>query len=229
MAVEKDKKTGNEMAKIIDEAIALSKEDEPSEEEIQKIRKKLKRVLIVAALLFAAVVVGRIIYVNYRYPSTKIHMLNQNQKFTGREYEMAVNDAVIYSREQWIDYLKKNVPADEELNWESYNYILGDNEACDIICIELSITNKTWNSIDLSNIMRGLILMSDYQSADYIMFMREQLDNSQIVNNNKIEAGQTKKFVCAYVQKDGYKQGLMLQYCELGNNQRMRLDIRETD
>lgn len=190
--------------------------------------KKSKKILIAAVFILVAAIVGRVAYINNKLPSTKMHMLNQNQKFTGREYDMRVKDAIIYSKEQWIDYMEANLPAEEGFTAENYESIPGAGDNYSIVLVELSVHNKTNETISTSHIRTGLALMSDYKSSGHCMFLLEKTADSGVVKNSEIEAGQTKDFLCLYVRKSeyGYDQDLMLQYCELGNNQRMNLELR---
>lgn len=193
----------------------------------ESIVKRLIKTIIVLGALFAVFVVVRIIYVNITYPSTKINMLNQNQKFTGQKYNMAVNDAVIYSKEKWVEYLKNNIPEDEDFDADRYASIPGAGEDYDIACVELSVSNTSDEIVELSGIKIGLILYSGYQPAGYSIFIREKTDNSKLIKNYEVEPGQTREFVFAYVIEEKFKKDLMLQYCELGNNQRMVPEFRE--
>lgn len=193
----------------------------------QSMVKRLKIALIVTGLLFAALIAGRIIYVNCTYPSTKIKMLNQNDKLTGENCYMTVNSAVIYSKEKWVDYLKKNVPKDEDFDADRYASIPGAGENYDIVCVELSVSNTSGETMKISGIRMGLVLHSGYHSQGYSIFIREKTDNSQLIKNYEIEAGNTRKFVFAYTLEEEFKKNLMLQYCELGNNQRMVLELEE--
>lgn len=193
----------------------------------QSIVKKLKIAFVVIGLMFAAFVVGRIIYVNCTYPSTKIKMLNQSDKFTGEKYYITVNDAVIYSKEKWVDYLNENVPEDEDFDAERYAEIPGAGENYYIACVEISISNVADETVKVSDIRTGLLLQSDYTSQGYSIFIREKTDESQLIKNYEVEAGNTRKFLVAYTIDEEFKNNFILQYCELGNNQRMALKFVE--
>lgn len=205
----------------------LKKTKKKKKTDTQSIVKRLKRILIVICLLLAALVAGRIIYVNCTYPSTKINMLNQSQKLTGGKYEMAVNDAVLYSKEKWVEYLKENIPEDEDFDADRYASIPGAGENYDIVCVELSVSNTSDETIEMFDIKMGLVLQSGYQPQGYSIFIREKADDSKLIKNYEVEAGNTREFVFAYTVKEEFKKDLMLQYCELGNNQRMVLELKE--
>ncbi len=204
MAVDKDKKTG--------------------ENKSAPDGKKSRKMLIAAVFIVAAGIVGRIVYINYKLPSTKMHMVTQ--KFTGHEYDIAVNDALIYGKEQWIDYMEANLPEEEGFTAENYEFIpeAGDNYS--MLLVELSVHNKTNKTVDTSHIRTGLVLMSGYKPLGYCMILQEKAPDSGVAKSREVEAGQTKDFLCVYVCKseEEYNKDLMLQYCELGNNQRMKLE-----
>lgn len=216
-----------EDAEDTEAAQELDKSSKIKKRNKQSIVRQLKRVLIAAGLLAIALIAGRIIYVNCTYPSAKINMLNQSQKFTGLGCNIAVNDAVIYSKEKWVEYLKESIPEDEDFDADKYASIPGKGENYDILCAELSISNTTDVPVKMSDIKIGLVLQSGYLSQGYSIFIREKTDNSQLIKNYEVEPGQTRKFVFAYVLQEEFKKDLMLQYCELGNNQRMVLQLRE--
>ncbi len=224
---ESGKLNEGEAAEDTEAAQELDKSSKIKKRNKQSIVRQLKRVLIAAGLLAIAFIAGRIIYVNCTYPSAKINMLNQSQKFTGSGCNIAVNDAVIYSKEKWVEYLKESIPEDEDFDADKYASIPGKGENYDILCAELSISNTTDVPVAMSDIKTGLVLQSGYMSQGYSIFIREKTDNSQLIKNYEVEPGQTRKFVFAYVLQEEFKKDLMLQYCELGNNQRMVLQLRE--
>ena len=210
---------------MADEEVKITEEAESEEAKRHKNSKILRAVGIGLIILIVAGVVGRIIYVNCKSPSTKITMVEQGQNFTGHVYDISVNDAVVYSKEQWIALLETN--AEDGVDYKLYNNIPWAGDEYDVVYVDISITNKSQEKVSITKVRSNLVLMSGYRPVGFSTFFKAKEADSEGGPTDEIEAGKTKGFVCVFIRKEGYEQDCMLQYCELGKNQRMKIQPRE--
>ncbi len=185
--------------------------------------RKIRWIRICIAAIFISVIAIRIIYVNVKYPYAGIIYKNIDDNFTYKSEDFSIMTGKIYTKNDWLSYLKENDIEDEtekykvmysglddDKNIKNYDYSVGYNPEADykVLVIKIKFTSDYAGALKryvnqsfkiVSKVNSAALFNDDYYSSAL----------SEMEEDNKVYVG------VYYMTKDEDK--LYLSVVDLGN------------
>lgn len=188
--------------------------------------KNKKWIKFAAVILVIILVMARLIYVNIRYPSTRTEYVKN--KFSGKVYSIDINDVTVYDKEQLMEYLDAN-------NMESEAEYYGEYaEQCIIydmdkeyytVVVDITIENIFGSEVS-SQPMLDFRLAGSLDTYHNNVYYTGLFGCDNNIGNSVIKPGEKQVKKIAYVL-ESIEKVYLLEYHELGVNQKMKLDFKE--
>lgn len=185
---------------------------------------KKKWIKIAIAAVACLLVAARIIYVNIVYPSARTTYVKD--KFDGSVYDIDINKITVYTREEFMRYLLENdIKTEAEFYGEYAKQCMTYNpdEEYYAVVIDTAITNDFGKDIE-STPKFNLKTEGKLEAEIYNMYYTREFNVGGTAGVENLKAGQQKNILYVYVLEN-LDNSYILEYYELGLNQRMKLEL----